>query len=129
MPMDLSLRALRYLVAVADQGSVTAAARRLHVSQPSISEALAARGAELGLPLFLRHHAKGVTPTPAGARVVAEARQLLAHAGDFARAARALGGHPAGEITLGCFLTVAPRFLPRLLAAFAARHPAISVRL
>ena len=129
MPMEISLRALRYLVAVADQGSVTAAARRLHVSQPSISEALAALEAELGLALFLRHHARGVTPTPAGARVVAEARQLLAHAGDFARGARALGGEPAGEITLGCFLTVAPRFLPRLLSAFAERHPAISVRL
>ncbi|WP_149538020.1 LysR family transcriptional regulator [Siccirubricoccus phaeus] len=127
--MDLSLRALRYLVTVADQGSVTAAARRLHVSQPAISEALAALEAEFGLPLFLRHHARGVTPTPAGARVVAEARQLLAHAADVARTARALGGAPAGEITLGCFLTVAPRFLPRLLAAFAARHPAIAVRL
>lgn len=128
-PMDLSLRALRYLVAVADQGSVTAAARRLHVSQPAISETLAQLEAELGLPLFLRHHARGVTPTPAGARVVAEARQLLAHAADFARAARALGDAPAGEITLGCFLTVAPRFLPRLLSAFAERHPAITVRL
>ena len=57
--MEISLRALRYLVAVADQGSVTAAARRLHVSQPSISEALAALEAELGLALFLRHHARG----------------------------------------------------------------------
>ncbi len=129
MPMEFSLRALRYMVAVADHGSVTAAARRLHVSQPSISEALAALEAQLGLTLFLRHHARGVSPTPAGARVVAEARQLLAHAGDFARGARALGGEPAGEITLGCFLTVAPRFLPRILAAFAARHPAIGVRL
>lgn len=70
-----------------------------------------------------------MTPTPAGARVVAEARQLLAHAGDFARGARALGGEPAGEITLGCFPAAAPRFLPRLLPVFAARHPAISVRL
>lgn len=56
MRMEISLRALRYLVAVADQGSVTAAARRLHVSQPSTSEALEA---ELGLALFLRHHARG----------------------------------------------------------------------
>jgi DNA-binding transcriptional LysR family regulator len=129
MPMDLSLRALRYLVAVAEEGSVTAAARRLNVSQPAISETLAQLERALGLPLFLRHHARGVTPTPAGARVVAEARQLLAHAADFARAARALGDAPAGEITLGCFLTVAPRFLPLLLSAFAARHPSITVRL
>ena len=127
--MDLSLRALRYLVAVADQGSVTAAARRLNVSQPAISETLAQLEAELGLPLFLRHHARGVTPTAAGARVVAEARQLLAHAADFARAAKALGDEPTGEITLGCFLTVAPRFLPPLLSAFAARRPAITVRI
>lgn len=126
--MDLSLRALRYIVAVADLGSVTAAARHLHVSQPAISEMIAQLEDQLGFTLFLRHHARGVTQTPAGARVVTEARRLLAHAADFARAARALGDEPAGEVALGCFVTVAPRFLPRLLSAFAARHPAITVR-
>ncbi|MBK1661638.1 LysR family transcriptional regulator [Paracraurococcus ruber] len=126
--MEVSIRSLRYLVAVADAGSVTGAARRLNVSQPSISYAVANLEADIGFPLFIRHRARGVSSTPAGARVVAEARHLLAHVRDFARNARSLGGEPAGDITLGCFLTVAPRYLPQLLAAFAQRHPAIRVR-
>jgi len=125
---SLSLRSLRYLVAVADAASVTGAARRMHVSQPSISEAVAALEAELGLALLLRHHARGVTLTPAGARVVAEARLLLRHAEDFLHAAASLGEVAAGEVAMGCFLTLAPRYLPALLAGLGRDVPRLSVR-
>jgi DNA-binding transcriptional LysR family regulator len=125
---NLSLRALRYLVAVADAASVTGAARRLHVSQPSVSEAVAALEAELGLVLLLRHHARGVTLTPAGARVVAEARSLLRHAEDFVHGAAALGSAATGEVAMGCFQTVAPRYLPGLLGALPRDLPGVSVR-
>lgn len=125
---SLSLRSLRYLVAVADAGSVTGAARRMHVSQPSISEAVAALEAELGVALLLRHHARGVTLTPAGARVVAEARLLLRHAEDFLHAAASLGAEAVGEVSMGCFLTLAPRYLPALLAGLGRDIPGLSVR-
>jgi DNA-binding transcriptional LysR family regulator len=125
---SLSLRSLRYLVAVADAGSVTGAARRLHVSQPSISEAVAALEAELGVALLLRHHARGVTLTPAGSRVVAEARLLLRHAEDFVHAAASLGAEAVGEVSMGCFLTLAPRYLPALLAGLGRDIPGLSVR-
>src|SRR5687768_4380356 len=107
--LRLPLRALRFAVAVADHGSVSAAARHLHVSQPSVSEAVAACEAEFGVGLFVRRHAHGLSPTLAGTRVLAEARALLAHAEAFGAQARALGQEPAGEVSLGCFLTVAPR--------------------
>lgn len=113
---------------MADAASVTGAARRLHVSQPSISEAVAALEAELGLALLLRHHARGVTLTPAGARVVAEARLLLRHAEDFLHAAASLGADAAGEVAMGCFLTLAPRYLPALLAGLGRDAPRLSVR-
>lgn len=125
---SLSLRSLRYLVAVADTGSVTGAARRLHVSQPSVSEAVTALEAELGVALLLRHHARGVTLTPAGLRVVTEARALLHHAEDFLRAAVSLGEAVAGEVAMGCFLTLAPRYLPALLAGLGRDAPRVSVR-
>ena len=63
--MNMSLRQLRYVVAAADCGHVTAAAKRLNVSQPSVSSAIAEVEAEIGVPLFIRHHARGVTLTPA----------------------------------------------------------------
>ena len=115
-------------MAVADASSVTGAARRLHVSQPSISEAVAALEAELGLALLLRHHARGVTPTPAGARVVAEARLLLRHAEDFLHASASLGQEAAGEVAMGCFMTLAPRYLPALLAGLRRDVPGLSIR-
>lgn len=127
MQMRLPLRALAYAVAVADAGSISGAARRLRLSQPSISEAIAACEAEFGFPLFVRHHARGVSLTPAGARMLAEARALLAHAEDFSRSARAMGHDPAGEITVGCFVSIAPRFVPSLLAGFREAFPRVRV--
>ena len=127
--MDLSLRMLRYLVAAADCGLVTEAARRLNVSQPSVSSAIAEIEALVGVQLFIRHHARGVTLTPAGEHFVKEARLLLKHAQDFAQSARALGGALKGEIAVGCFLTLAVRFMPALLARFAQHHPGIAVTL
>lgn len=114
---------------MADASSVTGAARRLHVSQPSVSEAVAALEAELGLALLLRHHARGVTLTPAGARVVAEARLLLRHAEDFLHASASLGQEAAGEVAMGCFLTLAPRYLPALLAGLGRDVPGLSIRM
>ena len=124
----ISLRALRYLVAVADAGSVTSAAGRLNVSQPSVSEAVAALERDLGVALLLRRHARGVTLTPAGTRVVAEARSLLRHAEDFVHAAASLGTAASGEVAMGCFLTVAPRYLPPLLGELQRVTPGITLR-
>lgn len=127
--MNVSLRQLRYVVAAADCGHVTAAAKRLNVSQPSISSAIAEIEAEIGVPLFVRHHARGVTLTSAGEKVVNEARLLLKHAQDFAQNAVELGDALKGEIAVGCFLTLAIRFMPGLLAGFAQRFPGITVAL
>jgi DNA-binding transcriptional LysR family regulator len=127
--MNLSLRQLRYVVAAADCGHVTDASRRLNVSQPSISSAIAELEAEIGVRLFIRHHARGVTLTPVGERVINEARLLLKHAQDFTQNAIEFGGALKGEIAVGCFLTLAIRFMPGLLAGFARRHPGITVTL
>ena len=78
--MSFTLKHLSYLVAAAEAGSVTGAARRLNVSQPSISAAIGQIEEQFGLTLFVRHHAQGLSTTPAGRRLVVEARSLLAHA-------------------------------------------------
>lgn len=127
--MTVSLRVLRYVVAAADAGNITEAARRLNVSQPSVSAAVSQLEATVGFSILVRHHARGVTLTSAGARLVHDARQLLGHADDFGRSARSLGEQLQGEIAVGCFVTLTARFLPRVLAGFARRHPGISVRL
>ncbi len=127
--MKLSLRQLRYVVAAADCGPGPEAAKRLNVSQPAVSSAIAELEAEIGQSLFIRHHARGVALTPVGERVINEARLLLKHAQDFAQNAIDLGDALKGEIAVGCFLTLAIRFMPGLLAGFAQRHPGITVTL
>ena len=127
--MNVSLRALRYVVATADYGNLTEAAKHLNVSQPSISAAVAQFEAECGVQVFVRHHAKGVTTTIAGTRIINEARLLLNHARDFGQNARAMADEVRGEIAVGCFWTIATHFMPALLSTFAETHPGITVSL
>lgn len=126
--MHLSIRALRYFVATAETLSVTRASRQLGVSQPSISAAIAQIEEEFRLQLFIRHHARGLTLTQAGERVLVEARALLAHAREFEASAGSMGEGLKGEIVIGCFLTLAPFVMPGLLQGFEALHPDITVR-
>jgi DNA-binding transcriptional LysR family regulator len=127
--MKISLRALRYLVAAADAGNITEAARSLNVSQPSVSAAIAQIEDDYGVQVFIRHHARGVTVTSAGQALVKNARLLLNHALDFDQSAVSLGDDPKGEISVGCFAMLATRFMPGLLSDFGKAHPGISFRL
>lgn len=127
MPTRLSLRTLRYFVAAAEAGSLTGAAARVHVSQPALSEAISRLEADLGVKLFLRRQSRGLALTVPGERLLAQARDLLAHAREVERFADHMGDGLSGEIRIGCFLTLAPFMLPALLAEFAAEHPGIHV--
>ena len=125
--MQFSFRSLQYIVTTADLGSVSASAKLLNGSQPSVSAAIAQIEAELGVILFVRHHARGMTPTAAGQRFVNEARGLLNHARDFARSAESLGADVTGEITVGSFVTLATHYMPGLLTEFTRRAPGIEL--
>jgi len=127
--MSFTLKQLRYFAAAAEHGSVTAAARAIRVSQPSISEAIAHLERAFDLQLFIRHHAHGLSLTPAGRRFLLEARGFLAHAGDLHQSAEGLADALAGELDVGCFITFAPLLMPALLGAFGERFPDIRVRL
>ena len=124
-----TLRQLQYLVTCIDTGSLAAAAERLNVSQPSISTAIAKLEAELGVQLLLRHHAQGVTPTASAERLLQSARSLLSHAGDLQRSAKASGDKVDGDLRLGSFITLAPTFLPGLVAGLKERYPALRMQL
>lgn len=127
--MQYTLRQLAYLVAVADHGSVTAAANALYTSQPGISSAISQLEDQFGLQFFIRHHAKGVSLTPAGQSFVAAARNLLAHAEELSQHATDLSQSLRGKLELGCFSTIAPIFLPRLMAQLRSDYPDIAVQL
>ena len=78
MPIPFTLRQLEYFVAIAEQGSLTAAAASRNVSQPSISVAISDLEAMLGRVLFRRQAGRTLTITPAGRRLLLQARTALA---------------------------------------------------
>lgn len=125
--IDLPLRVLRYFVAVADAGNVTAAARGLHVSQPAVSLAIRQLEAALGVDLFVRQHARGVALTPAGTEVLREVRKLLSQVNDFATTLAGVGHELRGTLSIGCLAYILARYLPSLISGFTRKYPEIEV--
>ena len=72
-----TLRQLEYLSAVAEHGSIAAAALHAHASAGGVSQAISDLEQRLGVQLFIRQKAKAVTLTEAGTRVLRDARRLL----------------------------------------------------
>src|SRR5882724_1507991 len=75
--MRFTLRQIEYFIATAETGSITLASERLNISQPSISTAISHLELELETQLFVRYHAKGLSLTPAGRALLAEAKRLV----------------------------------------------------
>lgn len=124
-----NLRQLRYFVTTAECGSVAEASRKLYIAQPSVSTAIKQLEDSFGVQLFIRHHAQGVSLTPSGARFYRKALELLRVAHEFEQNALADNDVVAGQIDIGCFETVAPLYLPRLIAGFKARWPGVEIRI
>jgi DNA-binding transcriptional LysR family regulator len=125
---EMTLAGLRVCREVATLGSFTAAARSLGYSQPAISRQVAAMEAAAGVPLFVRN-ARGVSPSAAGAAVVARAGRILADVDSLRRDLDGLGDRLAGRVRLGVFPAAAAVLAPRAIARLADEHPGLEVRL
>jgi DNA-binding transcriptional LysR family regulator len=124
----MELRHLRYLVAVVEEGTVTAAAERLHLAQPGVSSQLRQLERELGEPLLSRS-VRGMELTAAGVAVLPFARAALAAAEGAQLAVDELKGLVRGHVAVGMAPSLAGTDLPDLLADFRAAHPAVEVTL
>lgn len=127
MSVGFTLVQLRYFVIVAEHGSMTAAADRLHIAQSAVSTAISNLEHELRVQLFIRHRARGLTLTSAGERLLHQSRDLLTRARDVEAEARGSGGSLTGPVTIGCFVTLAPYYLPALVAACDSHYPGIEL--
>lgn len=116
--LHYSLRQLKYFVVTAENLSFTAAAKALHISQPSISSALGDLEAAFGVQLFIRHHAQGLSLTQAGSDLLGRARDLLKSAEELELSARDANDAISGTISLGCLSSVAPPLMPGLISRF-----------
>jgi len=122
-----SLRQLWYFVAVAEEGTISAAADRLHVSQSAVSLALTDLERALKVRLLVRRKAHGITLTPSGTQALRQARSLLREAAALEMDGLGDAEELSGQLALGCYLTLAPTVLPRLIHGFGRLHPRVAV--
>jgi DNA-binding transcriptional LysR family regulator len=124
----MDTRRLAAFLAVVDEGTFTAAADELGVSQPAVSQAVRALEAELGATLFHRV-GRGARLTDAGEALVLPARSALRDVDAARQAVTAVTGMLAGHLELACLPTLAAAPLAPLLGAFREAHPGVTIRL
>lgn len=122
-----TLRQLEAFVAVAEEGSLTAAAEKLHVSQSAVSGAINNLERVFGAQLTIRRKAHGVSLTSAGKYVLAKSKGLLNAASDLELSAADAGAELRGALTLGCYRTLAPTVLAGLIDEYSRRHPLVEL--
>jgi DNA-binding transcriptional LysR family regulator len=122
----MDLKTMEYFLVVVEEGSISRAAARLHMSQPPLTVRLKSLESELGVELLSRHR-RGVEPTAAG-RVFAErARRLLLDVQGAADAARSVGHGVTGRLALASGNSVAPGLLARLLGELGVQAPDVAI--
>lgn len=124
----MELRHLRYFTAIADTGNLTRAAARLHVTQPSLSQALRELETGIGCALFVRR-ARGVELTDGGRALRQRALEILRQAAEAPQAARSAAKGEAGELKIGFTGSGVYGVLPALLDVFRQRFPAVVLTL
>jgi LysR family hydrogen peroxide-inducible transcriptional activator len=120
--MNISLKQIRYALAVADAGHFGRAAKACNISQPALSQQVQMLEELCGTTLFDRLRT-GVRITPFGSEFLTRARQVLASADALAAFAQGHASHPDRPIRFGLIPTVAPYLLPAIFPALTAGLP------
>jgi LysR family transcriptional regulator, regulator for metE and metH len=126
--MEIEIRHLRMVAAIAASGSVTQAAGELHLTQSAVSHQLRGIEARLGTPLFLRV-GKRMVVTAAGERLLAAARRVLDELTSTEEQVRRLGANQAGVLRVCAQCNTGYHWLPPLIDVFRRRHPDVDVSL
>ncbi|WP_082475126.1 LysR family transcriptional regulator [Frigoribacterium sp. Leaf263] len=126
MTDDLDLQTLRVVRALADTGTITAAAARLGYSQPAVSQHLRRAEARVGHPLVLRT-GRGVTLTEAGARLAEHAVHVQAALDAARQELDRLGGAASGRVRLTGFPSASSTIVPDVLARLRRDNPGLQV--
>jgi LysR family transcriptional regulator, regulator for metE and metH len=126
--MDIDIRHLRMVTAIAATGGVTQAAEQLHLTQSAISHQLRGIEDRLGTPLFLRV-GKRMVLTAAGTRVLTTAHRVIDDIETAEDEVRRLAGTDAGLLRVCAQCNTGYHWLPPLVDVFRRTHPAVDVTL
>ncbi|PWH11925.1 MAG: hypothetical protein DDG60_15840 [Anaerolineae bacterium] len=122
----LNLDALRVFLTVAEHGNFSEAGRRLHLTQPAVSQTIQGLEKQLGIQLFLRQ-GRSVQLTEAGQVLVSMGRELLAAAQRIEQTMLSLHGEVVGEMSIGCSTASGKYLLPGLIARFRREYPQVRI--
>jgi DNA-binding transcriptional LysR family regulator len=122
----VELRDLRYFAAIAESGSMTAAAKTLHISQPTLTVAMQNLEEELATQLLLRDRS-GVRLTVTGQELLQSASDVFAILDRATQRIQGLESEDAGTFVIGCHESLGAYFLPDFFARFLRDHPSIEL--
>jgi len=122
-----TIRQLQHFLAVAETGSISRAVDLTHTSQPGISLSISELERGIGVKLFVRQRAKGMSLTPAGTDFLGFARELLSSAELLQSRMDTEKGSLAGRLAIGCYPTLEPVLLSPLIAGFLQEAPGIAL--
>jgi LysR family transcriptional regulator, cys regulon transcriptional activator len=126
----MKLHQLRYLAAVAQSGlNITAAAQKLHTSQPGVSKQIKLLEDELGFQIFTREGRNLTRITPAGQQVIERAVRALQETQAIRDLATELRDEGRGSLSIGTTHTQARYVLPEVIRDFRARYPHVRLNL
>ena len=124
----LNLKRLRSLIVVAEEGNLSRAATRLHLSQPALSRRIRELEKDLRFSLFERV-GRGIRLTGEGRGFLAQCRDLLAHADAVEERAKAFASGEGGVLRAGASPQMLECLFPDLLVRYRARYPLVEVEL
>ncbi|TLY77188.1 MAG: HTH-type transcriptional regulator CysB [Gammaproteobacteria bacterium] len=126
----MKLHQLRYLAAVAQSGlNITAAAQKLHTSQPGVSKQIKLLEDELGFQIFVREGRNLTRITPAGQQVIERALKILQEAQSIRDLSTELRDEGRGSLSIGTTHTQARYVLPDVIREFRGRYPNVRLNL
>lgn len=126
MAQDVTLRQLRYFIALTETGHYRKAAERVGVSQPSLSQQILGLETALGMTLLERGH-RGAILTPGGREALAQARKIVEEAEVLNNLAQSTRDGMAGTIRLGASPTLGPYFLPYVVRRLRRNYPGLKL--
>lgn len=121
----ITIRQCEYFRAVAQTGGIASAARAIGISQPAVAQSISKLEDVTGLVLFRRLHARGMVLTAQGVEFLRHAEDLLACAGRVDQAIEGIADNRTGTIRLGCFQSIAPFCLARIVRGYRDLAPGV----
>lgn len=124
----MNLKRAQYMKTIAECGSITAAAKKLFISQPSLSQMLRQLEKEIGTPIFDR----SISPlrlTYAGEKYLNAVDRILAINSELESQLREIREEHSGRLRLGISVTRALQVMPRVLPVFTAKYPEVTLEL